>query len=192
MDIGVALVGLVLLAPLFLLVATAIRLTSPGAVFYSQERVGLGGRNFQIWKFRSMREDAGKQLHLLLNQHGQSTQPLFKIPNDPRITPIGRLLRKTSIDELPQLVNVLLGHMSLVGPRPQSAHEVALYSAREHQRLASKPGITGLWQVSGRSDLPWEKAVELDLHYVSHWSLWLDLKILFRTVGVVISGRGAV
>lgn len=192
LDITLAFIGIVLLSPLFLLAGTIIRLTSRGPVFYSQERVGRAGRSFHIWKFRSMKVDAPRQLHLLLAEHGQDSTPLFKIPNDPRITPVGRLLRKTSIDELPQLFNVLMGHMSLVGPRPQSRHEVELYSTQERQRLQARPGITGLWQVSGRSNLPWEKAVLLDLHYVTHWSLWLDAKILARTVGVVLSGRGAV
>lgn len=186
-----AALALLLLSPILLLVALAIRIDSPGPVIFKQRRVGANGEHFRIWKFRSMRQGADSELMALLAEQSADGTPLFKPENDPRITRLGRFIRKYSIDELPQLVNVLTGSMSLVGPRPQRPEEVALYDHVATHRLKTKPGITGLWQVSGRSDLDWEEAVRLDLYYVENWSVALDLSLIFRTVRVVLRGDGA-
>lgn len=176
-----------ILSPLLLVLAAMVKLTSKGPVLYAQERIGLHGRPFKMLKFRSMRVGADAELQALLEQQGTEQTPLFKIKDDPRITPIGRVIRKYSLDELPQLLNVLGGSMSLVGPRPQIAEEVALYTDIHRRRLLARPGITGLWQVSGRSSLDWDDAVRLDLFYVENWSLAGDVAILARTVNVVIA-----
>ena len=183
---------LLVLAPLFIVTAILIKLASPGPVFYGQERIGLSGEPFTILKFRSMRIGADQELAALLAAEGTAGQPLFKPKSDPRITPIGRFLRRYSIDELPQLLNVLRGDMSLVGPRPQVDGEVRLYDSKSSRRLAVKPGMTGLWQVSGRSNLSWETAIRLDLYYVENWSITSDLVILLRTVRAVVAHDGAV
>lgn len=186
-----ALLLLLLLGPLILAVSLAIRLDSPGPVFFRQIRIGQDGVPFTMWKFRSMRTGAATELYsLLMAQHAED-RPLFKVRDDPRITRVGRFIRRYSIDELPQLFNVLRGEMSLVGPRPQVPGEVALYDARATRRLRARPGITGLWQVSGRSDVAWHEAVMLDLHYVDNWSLTLDAVLLWRTVAAVLRARGA-
>ncbi|MGH8792854.1 MAG: sugar transferase [Stackebrandtia sp.] len=187
----VALAMIVALSPLFFAVAIAVRATSPGPAIYKQTRVGKGGKRFEIWKFRTMRSGADAQLRQLLEQNGTHDRPLFKVPQDPRITRVGSFLRKSSLDELPQLVNVFKGEMSFIGPRPQRPAEVALYSPRELRRLEVHQGLTGMWQVNGRSDLPWEEAVELDIQYVNERSIMLNIKILFKTFTVVFSGRGA-
>lgn len=186
-DVVASLVLLVLLSPVFLGVALVVKLTSPGPVFYRQERIGKHGEPFGMLKFRSMRIGADTELQALLQAQGTATQPLFKIKDDPRITPPGRFLRRYSLDELPQLLNVFGGSMSLVGPRPQIAAEVALYSDAAMRRLLTRPGITGLWQVSGRSSTSWEEAVKLDLYYVDNWSLWSDVAILTKTAKAVLS-----
>lgn len=181
---------LALFGPVLLAVALLVRITSRGPVLFRQVRVGRDGRAFRIFKFRSMYVDAETRLADLrhLNEHDGV---LFKIRDDPRVTPVGRWLRRFSLDELPQLLNVLAGQMSLVGPRPPLPAEVAAYAADVRRRLAVKPGMTGLWQVSGRSDLPWEEAVRLDLRYVENWSLSLDLVILLRTMTAVLRSSGA-
>lgn len=184
--VGSALLLLVL-SPVFLITAIAIRVDGPGHIFYHQERIGRGGRTFGMRKFRSMVANADDQLESLLDLQGDGGKPLFKINDDPRITRVGRFLRKHSIDELPQLINVFRGDMSLVGPRPQRASEVALYDDVEHRRLLVKPGMSGLWQVSGRSALSWEETIRLDLYYVENWSLMQDIIILFRTVRAVVA-----
>jgi exopolysaccharide biosynthesis polyprenyl glycosylphosphotransferase len=185
-----AVVLLALFGPLLLLVALCVRATSPGPVLFRQVRVGRDGREFRIFKFRSMYVDAEARLAELrhLNEHDGV---LFKMRDDPRVTRVGRWLRRLSLDELPQLFNVLLGQMSLVGPRPPLPSEVAAYADDVRRRLAVKPGMTGLWQVSGRSDLPWEESVRLDLRYVENWSLSLDLVILLRTMTAVVRSSGA-
>jgi lipopolysaccharide/colanic/teichoic acid biosynthesis glycosyltransferase len=160
-----------------------------GPAFFTQPRVGREGKVFKVIKFRTMYPDAEERLAQLVDQN-ESDGLLFKIKNDPRITPIGRLLRRTSLDELPQLINVLKGEMSLVGPRPLPADD-GDFLGDVRRRLLVKPGITGLWQVSGRSELSWDDAVRLDLYYVDNWSLAFDLVILWRTVGVVLARRGA-
>ncbi|WP_063643087.1 sugar transferase [Actinoplanes sp. N902-109] len=185
-----ALALLVIASPVLLGVALSVRVTSRGPVLFRQVRVGRDGTEFRIFKFRSMYVDAEARLAELrhLNEHDGV---LFKIRDDPRVTPVGRWLRRLSLDELPQLLNVVLGQMSLVGPRPPLPAEVAAYADDVRRRLAVKPGMTGLWQVSGRSDLPWEEAVRLDLRYVENWSLSLDLVILLRTMTAVIRSSGA-
>ena len=192
-DLVLSLAGLIFLAPVFAAIALAVKLDSPGPVFFKQRRVGVGGRLFWMYKFRSMVRDAEdrKTDYDHLNQYGDLK--FFKIKDDPRITRVGRFLRKTSLDELPQLINVVRGEMSLVGPRPPVPEEVASYSEHHLQRLTVTPGITGLWQVKGRSEiLDFEEVVRLDLEYVTSWSLWKDLGILVRTLPVILDGNGAV
>ena len=189
-DIVLSLIGIVALAPLFALVALLVKATSPGPVLFKQKRVGLGGRLFWCYKFRSMCDGADNMRHTL--QHlNEVSGPVFKIKNDPRITPVGRFLRKWSVDELPQLFNVLAGEMSIVGPRPPLPKEVEQYLGPELRRLSVKPGLSCLWQISGRSNLSFERWMELDLEYIDTMSLWLDLKIIARTIPAVLEGRGA-
>ena len=183
-------IGLLLLSPVFAAVAIAIKRDDGGPVFYRQVRVGIDGREFECFKFRSMSVDADKHLEELLSQN-EGHGVLFKLREDPRITRVGSVLRKYSIDELPQLINVVRGEMSLVGPRPPLPREVAAYHADMTRRLKVRPGMTGLWQVSGRSDLTAEESERLDLYYVDNWSLMHDLVILWKTVRVVFSGSGA-
>ena len=185
-----ALALLVLAALPMIAIAIAIRAGSPGPVFFVQERVGLGMKPFPMLKFRSMYADAEERLEDLL-EHDEGAGALFKMKNDPRITPVGRLLRRFSLDELPQLLNVLLGHMSLVGPRPPLAREVEQWEDNVERRQLVKPGLTGLWQVSGRSDLSWEESVRLDLYYAENWSLGGDLVIILRTIYTVLRQSGA-
>jgi exopolysaccharide biosynthesis polyprenyl glycosylphosphotransferase len=190
-DRVVATLALIALAPLFLAIVLLIRLTSPGPAFFRQIRTGRNGREFWLIKFRTMTRDAEAQRAALLAANERSEGLLFKIRADPRITPVGRFLRRYSLDELPQLINVIGGSMSLVGPRPPLPSEVALYRDDVKRRLLVKPGLTGLWQVSGRSDLTWEESVRLDLRYVENWSLALDILIIWKTVFAVIRGSGA-
>lgn len=186
--------GLLILlgAPVLIAVAIAVKRSGPGGILYQQERIGRQGKAFGMFKFRSMVANADDQLESLLDAQGTSDKPLFKVTNDPRITPVGKFLRKYSLDEVPQLFNVFLGTMSLVGPRPQREAEVALYDDAAHRRLIMKPGMSGLWQVSGRSNLSWEDSIRLDLYYVENWSLTTDIAILFRTVRAVVAPEGAV
>lgn len=190
LDLTAALGGLVLLSPLFLLIALAIKLNSPGPVLFRQTRVGRGGREFTIHKFRSMHQGAEEEKEGLADLN-EVRGPVFKIRNDPRLTPVGRVLRRWSLDELPQLYNVLRGEMSLVGPRPPTPSEVAAYQDWHMKRLAVSPGMTGLWQVSGRSELPFDEMALLDIYYVENWSPALDAKILLRTVPKWLGGEGA-
>ncbi|MGN9761853.1 exopolysaccharide biosynthesis polyprenyl glycosylphosphotransferase [Streptomyces sp. SD31] len=189
-DRAGSLVLLMVLAPLFALLALAVRMSSPGPVIYRQVRVGRDGVPFPMWKFRTMVVDADRMKGDLAaaNEHDGH---MFKLRRDPRVTSAGRFLRRYSLDELPQLANVLLGHMSLVGPRPPLPEEVARYDEVEMRRLSVKPGLTGLWQVSGRSDLSWHETVSLDLRYVDNWSWTWDMTVMARTVRAVLDGRGA-
>lgn len=189
-DRSAALLGLLALLPLLLAVAVAVRLSTPGPAIFKQTRVGRNGELFRVWKFRSMHLDAESRLEELRDRN-EHDGVLFKVRDDPRITPFGRKLRTYSLDELPQLVNVLRGDMSLVGPRPPLPGEVERYVGHTRRRLLVKPGITGLWQVSGRSDLSWEDTVRLDLRYVESWSLGLDLTVLAKTIFTVAKRRGA-
>jgi exopolysaccharide biosynthesis polyprenyl glycosylphosphotransferase len=190
-DLAGATLLIVVFLPLLLVLACAVWTTSPGPAIYCHQRVGLRGRAFRVYKFRSMVDGAEAQLTQLLNLRNQEIRPLYKIHDDPRVTPVGRILRRWSLDELPQLFNVLRGEMSLVGPRPQVSAEVAQYGAEARRRLLVRPGITGLWQVSGRSNLSWNDAVQLDLHYVENWSLAADLVILWKTARAVLNRTGA-
>jgi len=195
-TLGVAVLGL----PFYLLIAALIKLTSEGPVLFVQDRVGKDGRTFKFYKFRTMLVDNSDSQHRsfaedfikgrLMSEAEGSDRPVFKIKNDPRVTSIGRFLRKTSLDELPQFINVLRGEMTLVGPRPPLAYELAHYKEWHRGRLAVKPGLTGLWQVSGRSTVPFDEMVMLDLYYIENWSLTLDMKIILRTVPVMLFGLG--
>lgn len=192
MDILGACVGLVLFFPLILLVAIAIRLESPGPVLFRQKRVGLNGEVFTMYKFRSMRQDAEQTLATISHLNEVKDGPLFKLKQDPRVTRVGRFIRKTSLDELPQFFNALLGNMSLVGPRPPLPREVIRYDEKDWQRLSVKPGLSGLWQVNGRSDLgSFQQMYQLDLRYIKEWSLWMDLKIILKTFQVMLDGTGS-
>jgi exopolysaccharide biosynthesis polyprenyl glycosylphosphotransferase len=190
LDIVVASAGLIVAAPLMLLVAILTKLSSEGPVIFAQERSGKDGTPFLIYKFRSMAVHS-EAVRLALADHNELAGPVFKIREDPRVTALGRLLRKYSLDELPQLFNVLRGEMSLVGPRPPLPVEVAQYEPWQRGRLAVKPGLTCIWQVSGRSHIHFEEWVRLDLQYIRQRSLWLDLKLLLLTIPAVITGRGA-
>ena len=190
MDFIVSGMLIILSSPFFASIAIAIKLTSSGPVFFLQERLGRNGRKFKMIKFRSMFKDAEKRLKDFMAEN-EAEGPIFKIKKDPRITKIGHFLRRFSIDEFPQIFNVFIGEMSLVGPRPPLEREVAQYESGQLRRIDVTPGMTGLWQVSGRSDLPFDKMVELDIHYIEHWSIWLDIKILLMTPYVVIAGKGA-
>jgi len=185
-----ALVGLIVAGPLMLLSALAIKIDSPGPVLFKQKRCGLSGKQFSFYKFRTMGCDADKEKHLLEGLNVMSG-PVFKAKNDPRVTRVGRILRKCSIDEIPQFFNVLRGEMSLVGPRPPLPKEVAQYEPWQRRRLSVKPGVTCLWQVNGRNNIDFDQWMRLDLQYIDSWSLWLDAKILVRTLPAVIKGTGA-
>ena len=190
-DRVLALIAILVLMPLLLVLVLAVRTSSSGPALFRQRRVGRDGRTFTMLKFRTMYDDAESRLVELLDRNESAGGVLFKMREDPRVTPLGRFLRRSSLDELPQLVNVLAGTMSLVGPRPPLPSEVARYGADARRRLLVKPGLTGLWQISGRSDLSFEDAVRLDLAYVENWSLALDTKVLVRTVRAVVRGDGA-
>ena len=189
LDVVGATIGLILLLPVFLSCALAVKLTSQGPIFFRQTRVGKSGRSFGCLKFRTMRVGAHAQQELLRAASLQDG-PAFKIAGDPRITPVGRVLRKFSIDELPQLLNVLIGDMSIVGPRPPIPSEVDKYTWWQRRRISIKPGLTCVWQVYGRNRVSFKRWVEMDLYYIDNWSLWLDLKLILHTVRVVIRGSG--
>jgi exopolysaccharide biosynthesis polyprenyl glycosylphosphotransferase len=189
-DLILSLFCLALISPILLVFGLLVKLTSKGPVFFVQPRVGLDGQTFPMYKFRSMIKDA-EQLFPQLEPLSEVDGNLFKMKNDPRMTPLGKFMRRWSIDELPQLFNVLLGHMSMVGPRPPLPREVSKYTPWHFKRLRVRPGITGLWQTSGRSLIPFEEMVRLDVYYIENWSLWLDCKILLRTIPVVLFGSGA-
>jgi exopolysaccharide biosynthesis polyprenyl glycosylphosphotransferase len=189
-DVLASAAGLAVLAPLLAVVAVLIKLDTRGPVFFRQPREGRGGQRFRIVKFRTMGQDAEQRRFELAELNDMDGGPLFKIKDDPRVTRVGRVLRKWSIDELPQLWNVLRGEMSLVGPRPFVVHESELITGWAGRRLETTPGITGLWQVLGRNDIPFDEMVKLDYIYVTNWSLWWDIKILVQTLPVVFSRKG--
>jgi exopolysaccharide biosynthesis polyprenyl glycosylphosphotransferase len=189
-DIAVSFTVLFLLSPLFLVLAAAIKLDSPGPIFFRQRRVGLQGRTFDIFKLRSMYLDAEARLESL-RTHNEMSGPVFKMKNDPRITRVGRFLRRTSLDEFPQFWNVLRGEMSVVGPRPPLPSEVRQYKRWQRRRLSVKPGITCIWQISGRNNIDFDRWMELDLEYIDQWSLWTDFQICLKTIPAVLGTRGA-
>ncbi|MGI8586859.1 MAG: sugar transferase [Chloroflexia bacterium] len=191
LDVALSLLVLIITSPVLLVLGLLVKLEEPRAdVFFKHERVGIGGRRFQLYKFRTMEADAEERKAELL-AYNEASGPVFKMRNDPRITPIGRWLRHTSLDELPQILNILLGDMAWVGPRPPVPSEVELYSDWHRRRLELTPGLTGLWQVSGRSDLSFDDMVKLDLFYAENWSLAFDIKILLMTIPAVLLGKGA-
>jgi len=191
LDLVGSAVSLILLFPLLLAVAGLIRLRSPGPIFFVQERMGLNKRRFKLYKFRTMVVNAEEKIGALEHLN-EVAGPAFKLRNDPRITPLGRVLRKTSLDELPQLFNVLKGDMSLVGPRPLPVRDYEGFNTTWHRRRFSvKPGITCLWQVMGRSSIPFERWMELDMQYIDQWSLLLDLQIILKTIPAIVKGSGA-
>jgi len=189
-DVVVTALALLVALPLLLILMAAICLESPGNPIYVQERLGLNGKRFGMLKLRSMVPDA-EQHQAELEHLNEALPPLFKVRNDPRVTKVGRILRITSLDELPQLINVLKGEMSIVGPRPRRPHEFAIADPQVTRRLTVKPGLAGLWQVSGRATLNFDEALALDLQYVENWSFWLDLKLIARTLWVVLTFHGA-
>ena len=191
LDLVGSLLGLILLSPILVLIALSILITSGTPILFRQQRAGRDRRLFRMWKFRTMARNADAMRPALRAQQGEDRGPAFKLQHDPRVTPIGRILRRWSLDELPQLINVLMGDMSLVGPRPHPLDDVELYQERDLRRLIAKPGMTGLWQIAGRSDLTWNASIELDLLYVENWSFVGDLAILARTLQAVIRGGGA-
>ena len=191
MDILLSLLAITLGSPVFILTALIVKITSPGPIIFSQVRVGMYGRHFKFYKFRSMYIDAEARKAELLKHNESSDGVIFKMKHDPRITPFGRFIRKFSIDELPQLFNVLLGDMSLVGPRPPLPSEVKTYTLEERKRLNITPGITCIWQVSGRSELPFSKQIALDKEYIASQSAWKDFLILLKTIPAILTGKGA-
>ncbi len=199
-DVAAAALGMLVTAPLFLTIAVLIKRSGPGPVFFVQQRLGKDGRPFAFYKFRTMRHNSDDAIHrqfaaMFINGESAGSRvtregKVYKLTDDPRVTEIGRWLRRTSLDELPQLINVLRGDMSLVGPRPPISYETEHYQPWHHERLKVTPGLTGLWQVSGRSNVPFDEMVKLDIHYINHWSLRGDLAILLKTVPVVLTGSG--
>ena len=191
MDIIGSLCGIILLSPLLIIVALAIKIEDPkGSIFFSQQRCGKDNKLFPMYKFRSMVSNAEELLEELM-EHNEMDGPVFKIKDDPRITRVGKFIRKTSIDELPQLFNIFMGHMSIVGPRPAIPHEVAEYSHYHKQRLLVKPGLTCIWQVSGRNSIGFDEWMEMDLEYIEKRNLWMDTKLIFKTVGVLFGDENA-
>ena len=190
-DILGSLTGLILLSPLFLIVALAIKIEdTKGKIFFAQERCGKDNKTFPMYKFRSMVSNAEELLEELM-EYNEMDGPVFKIKEDPRITKVGKFIRKTSVDELPQLFNILMGHMSIVGPRPAIPHEVAEYDDYQRQRLLVKPGLTCIWQVSGRNSIGFDEWVDMDLEYIEKRNLWMDIKLIFKTVGVLFGDDNA-
>ena len=190
-DIIGSLCGIILLSPLLIIVALAIKIEDPrGSIFFSQQRCGKDNKLFPMYKFRSMVSNAEELLEELM-EHNEMDGPVFKIKDDPRITRVGKFIRKTSIDELPQLFNIFMGHMSIVGPRPAIPHEVAEYSHYHKQRLLVKPGLTCIWQVSGRNSIGFDEWMEMDLEYIEKRNLWMDIKLIFKTVGVLFGDENA-
>jgi exopolysaccharide biosynthesis polyprenyl glycosylphosphotransferase len=190
LDVIVSATLLILLSPLMLIISVLIKLTSKGPVFYRQLRCGLGGRRFNVYKFRSM-VDGAEKMRADLEHLNEADGPVFKIADDPRVTVVGKWLRRLSLDELPQLWNILKGEMSFIGPRPPRPEEVEKYESWQRRRLRMRPGMTCLWALEGRSRLSFDRWMQLDLSYIDDWSLWLDAKIFFKTIPHVLFGRGA-
>jgi exopolysaccharide biosynthesis polyprenyl glycosylphosphotransferase len=191
LDIAGSLFALIVFSPLFLLLGVGVWISSGRPIFYASQRIGKNGKEFTMWKFRSMYPDAEEMKQYLQEQNHRKESPFFKIKNDPRITPFGKFLRRYSLDEFPQFWNVLRGDMSLIGSRPHFKEEIQQFSPEKNRILSIKPGMTGLAQVSGRSDLHFNEEIRLDTYYLENWSFWLDVKILFKTIGVILEGKGA-
>jgi exopolysaccharide biosynthesis polyprenyl glycosylphosphotransferase len=189
-DFIASLLGVIILSPLMITIAVIVKGFDGGPVFFKQKRIGKNGKEFTMYKFRSMVPNA-EEMVAGLQDKNEASGPMFKMKDDPRITKIGKFIRRTSIDELPQLFNVLNGSMSLVGPRPALPKEVAQYTSKQTEKLLIKPGITCIWQVSGRSEVPFEKQVEMDIYYAEHRSVCLDIKLLFKTIPAVLTHKGA-
>ena len=189
-DILASLIGLIILSPVFLIVAIAIKIDDGGPVFYNQERIGKNGKEFKMYKFRSMKVNADQELEKLIHKN-EVDGAMFKMKDDPRITRVGKFIRKTSIDEFPQLLNVLLGQMSIVGPRPPLPREVKMYTDYDWQRLYVRPGCTGLWQVTVRNSVGFHEMVNIDLEYIQKRGFWLDIKIMFKTIKIIFVPNSA-
>jgi lipopolysaccharide/colanic/teichoic acid biosynthesis glycosyltransferase len=189
MDIVISLLGILFLSPLFLIIALLVKYTSVGPIFFVQQRVGLNGILFPLYKFRTMRQDAE---HLFLKNPMLRTWdgPVFRVKQDPRVTAPGKILRRFNLDELPQLINVLIGQMSIVGPRPHLPEEVARYLPWHRERLARKPGLTCLWQIGDRHNVTFEKWIRMDIYYIRHFSIWLDIRIIWATFQMIFGGKG--
>lgn len=194
LDVVLSLIGILILLPLFLLVSAALKITSPGPVLFGHARIGYAGESFRCWKFRSMVTNGDDVLARHFEQNPAERyewETNRKLKNDPRVTRLGKVLRAYSVDELPQLINVLLGNMSLVGPRPVVKDELEIYGPQAEIYLSTRPGITGLWQTSGRSDVGYSQRITLDTEYVNNWSIWRDFKIMFKTIPTVIAAEGS-
>ena len=189
-DILASLIGLIILSPVFLIVAIAIKVDDGGPIFYNQERIGKNGKEFKMYKFRSMKVNADQELEKLIHKN-EVDGAMFKMKDDPRITRVGKFIRKTSIDEFPQLLNVLLGQMSIVGPRPPLPREVKMYTDYDWQRLYVRPGCTGLWQVTVRNSVGFHEMVNIDLEYIQKRGFWLDIKIMFKTIKIIFVPNSA-
>jgi exopolysaccharide biosynthesis polyprenyl glycosylphosphotransferase len=192
LDLIGSLVGILITAFLFIFLYPLIKLDSKGPVLFAQKRVGINGRVFNIYKFRTMQIDAEQQKQKLMKENKVNGGFMFKMNNDPRVTRIGQFLRRTSLDELPQFINIFLGHMSLVGTRPPTLDEVNRYETHHYRRISIKPGLTGMWQITGRSEITnFDQVVKLDTEYIDQWSIWLDIKIIIKTILVVFNRKGA-
>ncbi|MGN0292221.1 MAG: sugar transferase [Lachnospiraceae bacterium] len=191
-DIVISAIGLIVLSPLFVLLSICVYLSDPGKIFYAHERLGQGGKPIRIWKFRSMYKNADEMFENFTKEQKEEYYREFKLKDDPRITPVGKFLRKSSLDELPQLVNILMGDLSLVGPRPIVKEELEKYGMQDKRFLSVKPGLTGYWQANGRNRISYENGrQEMELYYINHQSLWLDIKIIFKTFAAVLKKDGA-
>ena len=194
LDLGLLFISAPITIPLVLIVSIIVKITSPGPIFYGHKRIGKNGKEFKCWKFRSMVIDADKQLEKILAENPEMRaewEKDRKFSNDPRVTKIGKILRKTSIDEIPQFFNVLMGEMSFIGPRPVTTPELEKYGDKSDFILSVQPGLSGMWQISGRSDTGYEERITLDSYYIRNWSMWLDLWIIIKTIYVVVKGKGA-
>ncbi len=191
LDILISFVGIIVCLPIFIIIAIAIKLDSEGPIFFKHKRIGKHGKNIEIYKFRTMIKNAEEAMKYFTPEQKKEFEENFKLEKDPRVTRVGKILRKTSLDELPQIINILKGEMSIIGPRPIVKNELEKYGNKKEQFLSVAPGLTGYWAANGRSDVSYEERMALELYYVKHRSLFLDLKIFFKTIGSVLTGRGA-
>ena len=191
LDLLISFVGIIACLPIFMIIAIAIKLDSKGPIFFKHKRIGKHGKNIEIYKFRTMIKNAEEAMKYFTPEQKKEFEENFKLENDPRVTRVGKILRKTSLDELPQIINILKGEMSIIGPRPIVKNELEKYGNKKEEFLSVAPGLTGYWAANGRSDVSYEERMALELYYVKHRSLFLDLKIFFKTIGSVLTGRGA-